>query len=175
VIDLERLRRNAEEAIARAFPPTDPPSPAEMKNDHCPECRESVARLSGKAVHEVELKDLLGNPHPAVLTTAGFRYYLPVMMSLALRYPRELDCFPDSVIGELSPKGVVVGAASDRLTFTRPQAGAILAFLRFYEILRKVESCEPGWPDDAILAVPTDRPLERALRFWSGRVSEDPA
>jgi hypothetical protein len=52
------------------------------------------------------------------------------------------------------------------------QANAILAFLRFFELLGKVENTEPGWHAEAILAVPTDRPLERAIRFWKRRASE---
>ena len=174
-IDLEGMRRDAETAIEAAFSPvSDVPSQSEMRNDHCPECRETVARFTGKAWPELGVDDLRGNPEPATLTAPGFRHYLPAMMLLSLRFSRELDCFPDSLIGTLSPKGSTISSGdTDRLMFTRAQANAILAFLRFFELGRKVESSSASWPVDAILAVPTDRPLERAIRFWKRRTAEE--
>jgi hypothetical protein len=173
VIDLDGLKRDAEAAIEAAFPVGDPPSPAEMRNDHCPECREMAARFTGKAGVDLVLDDVRGNPEPGILTATGFRYYLPAMMRLSMRFPREVDCLPESLIGLLSPKGSTLGQRdAERLTFTPMQANAILAFLRFFELLGKVENTEPGWHAEAILAVPTDRPLERAIRFWKRRASE---
>ena len=171
------MKRDVEAAIEAEFRPAgDVPSQSEMRNDHCPECRETVARFAGKAWPDLVLDDLRGNPEPAILTAPGFRYYLPAMMLLSLRFPRELDCFPDSLIGTLSPKSPTISSEdADRLTFTRAQASAILAFLRFFELFRKIESSNASWPIDAILSVPTDRPLERAIRFWTGVLSVDDA
>lgn len=176
VFDLNEMKWDVERAIRVAFPVGDAPSAAEMRNDHCPECEETVARFTGKAWPNVSADDLLGNPGPGHLTAAGFRYYLPAMMLLSVEFTRELDCFPDGLIGELSPKGTPLSARdADRLRFTQGQAQAILGFLHFFEIQRKLDCSDPDWPAEAILAVPTERPLERAIDYWSARASEDAA
>lgn len=72
MVDLNKLRTEAERAIRAAFPVGEAPSPAAMRNDHCPECQETAARFTGKL--------------------------------LSMEFPMELDCFPDGVIGVLSPK-----------------------------------------------------------------------
>jgi hypothetical protein len=172
VIELDNLKRDAERAIRAAFPIGEAPSPDAMRNDHCPECSETTARFMGKPWSELVAEDLGGNPEPGCLTAIGFRYYLPAMMLLSLEHPRQLDCFPDGVTGQLSPKGSSLSPQdADRLKFTQAQARAIVAFLRFLELFKKMEWSGPGWPDDAILSVPTERPLERAIDFWTTRAS----
>jgi hypothetical protein len=176
VVDLDKLKRDAERATRAAFPVCEAPSPDAMRNDHCPECSETCARFIGKSWTELVAEDLSGNPAPGCLTATGFRYYLPAMMLLSLEHTRQLDCFPDGVIGELSPKRTSLSARdADRLRFTQAQAQAIVAFLRFLELFRKLEWSEPGWPDEAIVSVPTERPLERAIEFWIARASEGAA
>jgi hypothetical protein len=176
VVDLSRLRQEAERAIRAAFPEGEAPSPTAMRNDHCPECRETAARFTGKLWSEILASDLLGNPTPGSLTVSGFRYYLPAMMLLSMEFPVELDCLPDGLIGALSPKGRSLSAKdAERLRFTQAQARAIVAFLRFFELRKKLDWSQPDWPDEVILAVPTERPLDRAIEFWSARASEDAA
>lgn len=172
MVDLNRLRLEAERAIRAAFPVGDAPSATAMRNDHCPECLETAARFTGKLWTDIVAADLGGNPAAGFLTAPGFRYYLPAMMMLSMALPRELDCFPDSVIGVLSPKGTSISAKdAERLNFTQAQAQAIVEFLRFFELHKKLEWSEPEWPDEAIVSVATERPVERALEFWSARAS----
>ena len=176
MVDLDKLKRDAERATRAAFLAREAPSPDAMRNDHCPECGETCARFIGKSWSELVAEDLSGNPSPGCLTATGFRYYLPAMMLLSLEHTRELDGFPDGVIGQLSPKVTSLSMRdAERLRFTPAQTQAIVAFLRFLELFRKVEWSEPGWPDEAILSVPTERPLERAIEFWTARASEGAA
>jgi hypothetical protein len=176
MVDLNRLRQEAERAIRSAFPDDEAPSPADMGNDHCPECQETAARFIGKRWSALAAGDLLGNPEPGLLTAPGFRYYLPAMMLLSMECAAELDCLPDGVIGVLSPKGTPISVKdAERLRFTRAQAQAIVGFLRFFELRKKLDWSEPDRPDEAILAVPTERPLERAIALWTARASEDAA
>jgi hypothetical protein len=176
MVDLNRLHQEAERAIRSAFPDDEAPSPAAMRNDHCPECQETAARFTGKRWCALAAGDLLGNPAPGFLSAPGFRYYLPALMLLSMEFPVELDCLPEGVIGVLSPKGTSPSSKdAERLRFTRAQAHAIVGFLRFYELRKKLEWSQPDWPDEAILAVPTERPLERAIEFWTARASEDAA
>ncbi len=170
---LETLRRAAVEAIEGAFPVGEPPSDHELRNDHCSECKETIGRFIGKRWPDVSVADLSGNPSPALLTAAGFRYYLPAMMLRSMEAKTRLDCFPDSVIAELSPPGGKLSArGKDRLRdFTDAQIHAILAFLMFLEAVEKAAWAGPDWPEDAIAAVPTDRPLSRAIKYWRGRAS----
>jgi len=175
-VDLDRLWQEAVRAIRAAFPEAEAPSPTAMRNDHCPECQETAARFAGKRWSAIAAGDLLGNPAPGALTAPGFRYYLPAIMLLSMEFPVELDCLPDGVIGELSPMGTSVSAKdAERLRFTQAQSQAILAFLRFSELRKKLDWAQPDWPDEAILGVPTERPRERAIEFWSARASEDAA
>lgn len=176
MLDLNRLREEAERAIRGAFPEGEAPTSDAMRNDHCPECEETAARFTGKRWSSIAVADLVGNPAPAFLTAPAFRYYLPAMMLLSMESPVELDCLPDGVIGELSPKGTAISSNdAERLLFTPAQARAIVKFLRFFELREKLEWSEPDWPDEAVLAVPTERPLARAIEFWTARASEDAA
>jgi hypothetical protein len=98
------------------------------------------------------------------------------MMLLCMEFPLELGVLPDGVIGELSPVGTPSSAEDvERLSFTQAQARAIVGFLRFFELRDKLEWSEPDWPDEAILSVPTERPLERAIKVWTARASDDVA
>lgn len=171
--DLDGLRQAADRAIRAAFPIGEAPSAADTRNDHCPECEETAARFTGKLWSGMVAGDLAGNPEPGLLTASGFRYYLPAMMLLSMESPVVLDCFPDAVIGVLSPKGTSLSAKdTDRLRFTQPQARSIVAFLRFFELRKKLDGSKPDWPDEAILSVPTERALARAIEFWSARAAE---
>jgi hypothetical protein len=139
-----------------------------MRNDHCQECQEVVARFAGKTWPELSVDDLRGNPGPGLLTAVGFRYYLPAMMLRCMEARQELDCFPGGVIGQLSQS-----RETDRLRFTREQQKAILRFLYCMEMYEKIEWSEPDWPEEAIRSVPTEKSLARAIRLWSARVPED--
>jgi len=166
-----RLRTLAEGKIRTAFPLTPPPSTAEMRNDHCPECRETVARFAGKAWPALQVDDLRGNPAPSLLTPSGFRYYLPAMMLCSMQAPIELDCFPDSVISMLSPpRGRSTGAHADYIAgFTVEQAGAILAFLRFLEQLEREDWEAGSLAPESLLTMSTFKVLARALEYWAQR------
>jgi hypothetical protein len=171
---LDALRVAAAQAIERAFPIEEPPDDNAMRNDHCVECQETVARFAGKPWSHVTVSDLGGNPGPSLLTAVGFRYYLPAMMLRSIEARRDLDCFPDSVVGELSPPGNErSGHGGDRLAgFTMEQIAAILAFLLFLEACEKADSAGQDWPEDAIASFPTSRPLARAIKYWRGQLGE---
>jgi hypothetical protein len=157
----EDLRRAAQQAIEAAFPVEPLPAEDQLRNDHCPECREIAARFSVRAWPELTAADLLGNPSPSLLTPTAFRYYLPAMMSRSMESRRELDCFPASLVSGLSPAG---GKPSEhsrpKLTgFTHGQALAIVAFLRHFE------ACES---EDSLRNESARRVVARAIKFWSG-------
>ena len=156
----EDLRNAARRAIEAAFPIVPLPTAEQIRNDHCPECRELATRFSVRPWTELTLADLSGNPSPSLLTAAAFRYYLPAMMLRSMEGRRELDCLPRSLVSELSPAG---GKPSehgrDRLTgFTGSQVLAILAFLRHFEASESEEL-----PDDES----GRRVIARALKYWS--------
>lgn len=78
---------------------------------------------------------------------------------------RELDCFPGSLVSELSPTG---GKPSEHarpmLTgFTHGQVLAILAFLRYFE----ASESENLLRDEG-----ARRGVARAIRYWSGLAGE---
>jgi hypothetical protein len=161
----EDLRNAARKAIEAAFPVAPLPMPEEIRNDHCPECRELATRFSVRPWPELTLGELSGNPSPSLLTVAAFRYYLPAMMLRSMERRRELDCFPMSLVSELSPTG---GNPSEhgreRLGgFTVSQSHAILAFLRHYE-----ESESEELLDDNS----GRRVVARAIKYWSGLAGE---
>jgi hypothetical protein len=174
VIDLKELKRDAVAQIQSAFPVAEPPSFADMRNDHCLECQETVALFAGKRWPEVMAKDLTGNPVPGFLTDIGVRYYLPAMMLRSLESERELDCFPDSVVGLLSPAGGKPNkhTAAWLSGHTRGQVRAILAFLRYREGREKVDRSEADWPADWILAVPAGRVVTRAIEYWEKQLAK---
>jgi hypothetical protein len=119
--ELAALRHAAVGAIEGAFPVAPVPDAREVRNDHCPECREIAGRFVGKAWPAITLADLGPNLPASLLTTAAFRYYLPALMLLSMEARDQLDTLPSSLVGELSPAG---GKPSehdrDRLTATRP-------------------------------------------------------
>jgi hypothetical protein len=109
------------------------------------------------------------NPVPAIslLTPAAFRYYVPALMLACIENPRELDVLPDSLIGSLSPPNEkATGFFAERSSFAGAQAGAILAFLRVFELRQRIDS---GLPEDALEHAPVARPLARAIRYWTRR------
>ena len=155
----EDLRQMAEQAIEAAFPVEPLPAADQIRSEHCPECREIAARFSLRPWPELTAADLSGNPSPALLTPAAFRYYLPAMMIRSMERRRELDCFPMSLVGQLSPAG---GKPSEHsrpnLTgFTPVQVFAILAFLRYFDAIESGESLENS-----------RRVVARAIKYWSG-------
>jgi hypothetical protein len=172
--DLESLRLSVAEAIRSAFPVGEPPDVELMRNDHCPECQETVALFVGKPWPAVLAADLQGNPGPGFLTAAGFRYYLPAMMLRSVEAWQELDCFPDSVVGELAPAGgKPTPDHREKLTgFTSDQINAILSFLRFAETSEKFEWADLDWPEEAIQAVPVQRRITRGIKYWIGQLNK---
>jgi hypothetical protein len=96
------------------------------------------------------------------------------MMLRSIEARRNLDCFPDSVVGELSPPGSKASPhRSDRLDgFDANQITAILDFLLFLEACEKADGAGADWPEDAIASVPTSRPLARAIAYWRARRRE---
>jgi hypothetical protein len=147
------VKRAAIAAILEAFPDEDPPSPAQMRNDHCQECRDTNAILLGKRWQEVTVDDLRHNLPVSLLTTDALRYYLPALMLRSLEAPRELDCLPDSVVSVLSPpsgKPTPERAAIFR-ALTPLKVVAIREFLRVRALYEQQLS----------------KPLKRALRYWN--------
>ena len=161
----EDLRRAAQQAIEAAFPVEPLPAEDQLRNDHCPECREIAARFSVRAWPDLTAADLLGNPSPSLLTVASFRYYLPAMMIRSMERRRELDCFPGSLVSELSPTGGKPSEhARPKLTgFTHGQVLAILAFLRYFE----ASESENLLRDEG-----ARRGVARAIKYWSGLAGE---
>ena len=161
----EDITNAARQAIEAAFPVAPLPTAEQIRNDHCPECRELAARFSVRPWPDLTLADLSGNPSPSLLSTPAFRYYLPAMMLRSMEGRRELDCLPRSLVSELSPAG---GKPSehrrDRLTgFTGSQVLAILAFLRHFEASESEELL-----DDKS----GRRGIARAIKYWSGLAAE---
>jgi hypothetical protein len=159
--DLEELRRGAQRAIEGAFPVEPMPEPEQLRNDHCPECRELAARFSVGPWPRLGQADLMGNPSPSLLPAPAFRYYLPAMMLRSMEGRRALDCFPAALVSELSPAG---GKPSDRgrerlAAFSSSQVLAILAFLRHYEA-SEAEELRASEAARRIVA--------RAIKYWSG-------
>lgn len=178
VIDLEQMKRDVVLAIGAAFPIGDPPSFAEMRNDHCEECQETAAIFAGKRWPQVRVDDLTGNPALSLLTPAGMHYYLPAMMVRSLEAERALDCVPHEVVSDLSPRG---GKPSERQAawhsgFTPEQVQAILAFLRYRDVAEKIQCSEPDWEDEWVLAIPTsNKVLARAIEYWEKQLAGDVA
>ena len=162
----QELREAAQRAIEGAFPIEPLPDPDQVSNDHCPECRGVAERFSVRPWPELRRADLMGNPSPSLLTSAAFRYYLPAMMLRSMEGRRELDCFPGSLVGALSPAGGKPSEHSrDKLSgFSRGQVQAILAFLRYYEATEAEELVTEG----------AGRVVARAIKYWSG-LAEGPA
>ncbi len=169
---LVTLRSTAIEAIRRAFPAEGPPFAAEMANDHCPECRETASIFVGRRWTDVVPHDLSGNPGPSLLTDRAFQYYLPAMMCCCLEAPDELDCLPAAVVSELSPPRARAGPdRPQRLAaFDRDQAAAIVSFLRFTDRWMR-EDAYGEEAADLNEDVKVDKVLERALEYWSERLS----
>lgn len=177
MIALEEVKRNAAAEIRAAFPDADPPTLADMRNDHCLECQETVARFAGKRWLEIAVADLTGNPGPGLLTDTGVRYYLPAMMLQSLEAEGDLDCFPDSVVGLLSPAGGKVSQhdAARLSGYSQKQVKAILAFLRYREARERVERSEPDWPAEWVAGVPAGRVVSRAINYWERLLAGDAA
>jgi hypothetical protein len=165
---LRRLEDEAKAHIRAAFASSDEPCPSEVENNHCPECQETAALFAGRRWDQVSVATLL-NPRPSIslLTSSAFRYYVPALMLACIEAPRELDVVPDSLIGNLSPPNAkATSGTAERLNFTTAQAGAILAFLRVFELRQRIDS---NLPEDALQAAPVTRPLARAIRYWTAR------
>jgi hypothetical protein len=168
VRSVEDVKKLAEDAVIEAFPVTAPPSQEEMRNNHCPECRDTVAIFLGKRWPEITVADLRGNPAPSLLTASGFRYYLPAMMLRSIEAGEDLDCFPDSVVGMLSPaRGHLDEFDRERLEgFGRQQIGAICSFLEFCATRERAEWTASGLADDVLEGMPLHRQLARAIEYW---------
>ncbi len=158
-------------AIEDAFPVGPPPDDDAMRNDHCDECRGTVVRFAGKRWPDVSIADLSGNPGAMFLTATGFQYYLPAMMLRSIEAPTELDCFPDSVVGQLSPPGGKASAHDH--AFNANQVAAILAFLLAREASEQADGASADWPEEAVALVPVSRPLARAITHWRKRLGRD--
>ena len=156
----EDLMQAARRAIEAAFPVAPLPEADQIRNDHCPECREFAERISVRPWPELRQAHLAGNPSPSLLTAAAFRYYLPAMMLCSMESHRELDCFPAALVSELSPAG---GKPSehrrDKLTrFNVDQVRAIIAFLRHHEATEA---------EDLLTDASRRRVVTRAIKYWS--------
>ena len=166
---LRELERTALTVIRAAFPIAEPPSSAEMQNDHCPECREVSAVFVGKRWDAITASDLAGNLSVCLLPAPGLRYYLPALMLRCVEAPEQLDCVPDSVIATLSPPNNKPDAqlASLLASVNQAQVAAVLAFLRVFEARYKIDR----FPPEAFEYVPASKVMVRAIAFWTERLS----
>jgi len=163
---LRGLESKALTAIRSGFPRGIPPTAADMRNDHCPECQGTAALFASKHWDDVTASDLAHNPALTLLTEAGVRYYLPALMVLCVEAPGALDCVPSGVVGLLSPPN---GKPSARLaemhrSFDDAQRAAVAAFL-------EVAAAREKWdrfPPEAFDTAPVSKPLQRAIAYWSG-------
>jgi hypothetical protein len=167
---LRPLEEKATASIRAAFASIAEPSPADMQNDHCPECQETSARFAGQRWEDITVATLLLAPKPSIglLTPAAFRYYLPALMVRCIEAPRALDVMPDAVIGKLSPPNAkATGRTGERLRdFTAPQAAAILSFLRVFEMRERIENAAS---EETLESAPVRKPLARAIKYWTTR------
>lgn len=161
------LEAEACAAIRAAFSRGDPPSAEEMRNDHCPECRETNAIFAGKRWQEITARDLAGNPPVSALTAQGFRYYLPALMVLCIEATTELDCVPMGVLDSLSPPNHKPSGklAEASRSFDDDQTRAVRAFLAVLAAREKLDA----QPPEAFDSTPPTRVLARAIAFWSAR------
>jgi hypothetical protein len=167
---LRHLEEEATASIRAAFASIAEPSPADMQNEHCPECKETSARFAGKRWEDITVATLLLSPKPSVglLTPVALRYYLPALMVRRIEAPRTLDVMPDEVIGQLSPPNAkATGRTDERLRdFTAPQAAAILAFLRVFEMRERIENAAS---EETLEWAAGSKPLVRAIKYWTVR------
>ncbi|HEY4016865.1 MAG TPA: DUF6714 family protein [Polyangiaceae bacterium] len=166
---LRQLEEHATASILAAFASTEVPDPADVRNDHCPECRETAETFSGEPWDAITMEKLVASrPSPCLLTAAAFRYYLPALMLRCIEAPVVLDVLPDELIGTLSPAGGNPdGASAERWReFTASQVAAILAFLRVFEMRQRMES---GASEDLLDVARVTKPLARAIRYWTSR------
>jgi hypothetical protein len=155
---LRRLEDEARANIRTAFASSEEPSPSQVENNHCPECQETAARFAGRPWDQISVATLL-NPRPSIglLTPAAFKYHVPALMLACIEAPHELDVLPDSLIASLSPPdAMATGDAAERLNFTAAQSGAIVAFLRVFELRQRIDS---GLAEDTLELAPVTRPL----------------
>ena len=82
-----------------------PPTPQQIHNDHCPECKDVAARFSGKRWSEVSVASLQTNVAVSLLNPIAFLYYLPALLLLSVEAWEQLDCLPESLVSSLSPPG----------------------------------------------------------------------
>lgn len=74
--------------ILAAFPPTPYPGDRMLSDCWCEECAWSVRNLRGKSWKQAQLEDFnLGDG--GRVSTDAFGYYLPAMLTLAIRHPDE--------------------------------------------------------------------------------------
>jgi hypothetical protein len=167
---LRRLEETATASIRVAFADTVVPGPAEVRNDHCPECQETAGRFAGRRWEEITVDTLLLYPKPSIglLTPGAFRYYLPALMLRCIEAHRALDVLPDAVVAAISPpRAKATSRVEEELRdFTAAQVVAILAFLRVCEMREKLES---GASEETLEWTPVDKPLARAIRYWTAR------
>ena len=166
-MSIDVLRTAAVAAIEGAFPVDPVPPVKQVWNHHCEECGETAMLFAGKKWPDIKVTDLLRNPSPSLLTPTAFRYYLPAMMLRSIEDLRALDCFPDSLVHQLSPPGGKLSEhARPRLTgFTGDQIEAIIAFLRYFEALQLEDD-----PDDEA----GRRGINRAVKYWRGQLEPPP-
>lgn len=172
--DLWELERAAIDLIGQAFAVGEPPPAEELCVGSESEATDLAARLEGKHWTELCADDLRGNPELYWLRPGSFRYYLPGLMRCALESQDVSGRIEFGILDPLSPPraAVMPRAYQDLLApFTDAQAHAVLAFLEV--LAARARSCwaEQGWPEEALDAVPLDRPLERALEYWSQRAT----
>ena len=149
--------------IRRAFADVPQPEPALLVNNHCCECRDVSTALGGRPWQEISLEDLRRAQEMSLLSPAAWRYYLPAMLTWAIREPLVMDVMVDNLVYQLEPPrdghGVPEWFAERSVGFTRDQRAAIVTFLEWY---RRVTEADWAGTD-----VPPPAHVYHALAHWS--------
>jgi hypothetical protein len=153
--------------ITEAFPAEPAPPLEVLLNSHCPECEAVSELFRGTPWPEVSLHQLRLAGGITLLTPAGWRYYLPALISWSVKDPAGVDYLQDDAVYGLEPpeptaqEELHLSFQRRAIGFTAVQRRAIVAYLEWY---RGREEAEWGG---------TEPPQHvcRALDYWN---SDDP-
>lgn len=102
---LTELERN----IERAFDGVTYPGDDKLTECGCDECRYPVSKLRGKDWRRLNIDDLHPSQSPGatvgMLSPLAFRYFLPGIILLAVRFPDDLNMLPHDIIGRFLALG----------------------------------------------------------------------
>ncbi|MEO8610853.1 MAG: DUF6714 family protein [Chloroflexota bacterium] len=114
------------------------------------------ALLAGKHWKELTLEVIIQeNLSLPLLTSEGFRFYLPAFLRAALLFPDQVDILPSNIFSSLTPPDEEEIQMRDFLNrvneFTQEQIEAIKSFVKMYVAI------ESSYPDAR---------RDKAISFW---------